>query len=96
MTFLDSHLVQVDAGAVTRACRTSSNAICCVVEGEGETHIGNKRISWRQRDIFTLPQGNWIVHKTAATTARLFIVSDRDLMARLGLLTDEYEDQRSQ
>ena len=96
MTFLDSHLVQVDAGAVTRACRTSSNAICCVVEGEGETHVGNKRISWRQRDIFTLPQGNWIVHKTAATTARLFVVSDRDLMARLGLLTDEYEDQRSQ
>jgi gentisate 1,2-dioxygenase len=43
-----------------------------------------------------LPQGNWIVHKTAATTARLFVVSDRDLMARLGLLTDEYEDQRSQ
>ena len=63
MTFLDSHLVQVDAGVVTRAWRTSSNAICCVVEGEGETRVGNKSISWRQRDIFTLPQGNWIVHK---------------------------------
>jgi hypothetical protein len=28
-----------------------------------------------------------------AFKARLFVVSDRDLVARLGLLTDEYEDQ---
>jgi gentisate 1,2-dioxygenase len=52
------------------------------VEGEGETHIGNKRISWRQRDIFTLPQGNWIVHNSGYYSSA-FRCLDRDLMAGL-------------
>ena len=45
---------------------------------------------WKKRDIFTLPQGNRIVHKGIGGTARLFQVSDRDLYARLGLLKEEY------
>ena len=57
------------AGTATHAWRTSSNAICCVVEGEGETRVGNDRISWRQRDIFTLPQGNWISHSNDQDSA---------------------------
>jgi gentisate 1,2-dioxygenase len=90
MAFVDSHLVQLDPNSVTKPFRTSSNAICCVVEGDGETQVGDKRIAWRERDIFTLPQGNWIQHSNSAKTSRLFLVSDRDLMARLGLLNDEY------
>jgi gentisate 1,2-dioxygenase len=89
MTFVDSHLVQIDPTTATSASRSSS-AICCVVEGTGETRVGNETIVWRKKDIFTLPQGNWIKHRTGAGTARLFVVSDRDLMARLGLLNDEY------
>lgn len=91
MSFLDSHLIQVDPDTVTRASRSSSNAICCVVEGAGETRVGNATIAWREKDIFTLPQGNWITHRTGSATARLFVVSDRDLMAKLGLLNDEYD-----
>jgi gentisate 1,2-dioxygenase len=90
MAFVDSHLVQIDPNTATRAMRSSSNAICCVVEGAGETRVGDKTIAWRERDIFTLPQNNWVSHKGGAGTARLFVVSDRDLMARLGLLNDEF------
>jgi gentisate 1,2-dioxygenase len=90
MSFLDSHLVQLDPQTTSRPFRTSSNAICCAVEGSGETRVGDETIAWHERDIFTLPQGNWIEHKNGAKTSRLFIASDRDLMARLGLLHEEY------
>jgi len=96
MAFIDSHLVQIDALTNTRRVRSASNAICCVVEGAGETQVGDKTIYWRERDIFTLPQGNWVAHKAGSKTARLFVVSDRDLMMRLGLLNDEYEDGRTE
>src|SRR6478752_715630 len=80
------------AAAVAAALpfRTTANSVCCVVEGSGESQIGNETIRWRKRDIFTLPQGNRIVHQAAGGTARLFQVSDRDMYARLGLLKEEY------
>jgi gentisate 1,2-dioxygenase len=40
--------------------------------------------------IFTLPQGNWITHRSTNGKARLFIYSDREVFARLGLLKEEY------
>jgi len=60
------------------------------VEGSGESQVGNDTIHWKKRDIFTLPQGNRIVHRSNGGTARLFQVSDRDIYARLGLLKEEY------
>ena len=90
MALIDCFLVELDAGQTTIPFRTNANAVCCVVEGSGESQIGNDTIHWRKRDIFTLPHGNRIVHKAAAGTARLFVVSDRDIYARLGLLKEEY------
>ena len=69
---------------------TTANSVCCVVEGFGESQVGDDTIRWNKRDIFTLPQGNRIVHKSRGGTARLFQVSDRDMYARLGLLKEEY------
>ena len=91
MSIIDSQLVQLDPRASTRRCRTSSSAVACVVEGSGESRIGEQMISWRPQDIFTLPQGAWISH-SSHETARLFIASDRDLIAHLGLLKKEYAD----
>jgi len=90
MALIDCFLVELDAGQTTIPFRTNANAVCCVVEGSGESQVGNDTIHWRRRDIFTLPHGNRIVHKAAAGTARLFVVSDRDIYARLGLLKEEY------
>jgi gentisate 1,2-dioxygenase len=90
MALMDCFLVQLDPGATTLPFRTTANSVCCVVEGSGESQIGNETIRWRKRDIFTLPQGNRIVHQAAGGTARLFQVSDRDMYARLGLLKEEY------
>jgi gentisate 1,2-dioxygenase len=90
MAMMDCYLVQLDPGAVTLPFRTTANSVCCVVEGAGESQVGSETIQWNKRDIFTLPQGNRIVHNGSGGTARLFQVSDRDLYARLGLLREEY------
>ena len=90
MALIDCFLVQLDPGATTLPFRTSASSVCCVVEGAGESQIGNETITWKKRDIFTLPHGNRIVHRSIGGTARLFQVSDRDIYARLGLLKEEY------
>jgi gentisate 1,2-dioxygenase len=90
MALIDSFLVQLDPGVTTLPFRTNANSVCCVVEGEGESQVGDDTIRWRKHDIFTLPQRNRIVHRSSGRTARLFQVSDRDIYARLGLLKEEY------
>src|SRR5262249_17909797 len=86
MELMDCFLVQLDPGTTTLPFRTTASSVCCVVEGSGESEVGNATIRWKARDIFTLPHGNRIVHASAGSTARLFQVSDPDVYARLGLL----------
>ena len=76
-----------DAG-VTRL--GNDNWIMAYVHLAHDCQVGNQTIRWKKRDIFTLPQGNRIVHQSIGGTARLFQVSDRDIYARLGLLREEY------
>jgi gentisate 1,2-dioxygenase len=90
MALIDCFLVQLDPGTSTLPFRTNANSVCCVVEGTGESDVGGHTVRWGKRDIFTLPQGNRIVHRSLGGTARLFQVSDRDIYARLGLLKEEY------
>ena len=88
MAIVDSHLAEIDGATVP--FRTNANAVVSVVEGEGETQVGGDTVKWRAKDIFTLPQGNWIVHRNIGKPARLFTVSDRDALARLAVLKEEY------
>jgi gentisate 1,2-dioxygenase len=89
MTLMDHQLVQLDPGATTVLFRSSANAICAVAEGSGETRAGDETFCWGPKDVFTLPQGNWITHRSDGI-ARLFMYSDREVFARLGLLKEEY------
>ncbi len=88
MTLVDSCLVQVDRGAQTRPTRANANAIYLVVEGEGATTIGGTEHGWGPRDIFIVPQGNAVRHRSDTAHARLFRVTDREVYARLGLLEE--------
>ncbi len=94
MSLLDCYLVQIDAGAETVRFRTTSNAVCCVVEGNGVSRVGDEAIAWSPKDIFSLPHGNWITHRSEHGHARLFVVTDRDVLRRLDLLKDEYGNQK--
>ena len=90
MSLLDCWLIEIAAGAETVGFRTSANAVCAVMQGSGDSEIGKGGFGWGRRDVFSLPHGNWIKHRAGAQGARLFIVSDREVLRRLDLLTEEY------
>lgn len=95
MALLDTSMVQIDAGRETLPTRSNANVVCCVVEGQGETRVGGQTIRWSPRDIFTLPQNQWASHRSLDRAARLFMVSDRDVLRRLGLLSEETQGSRA-
>jgi gentisate 1,2-dioxygenase len=92
LPLMDCHLVQLDESRATVPMRTGCTAICAVLEGSGETRVGDQLLSWGRKDIFILPPGHWISHRGRGGSARLFVLSDRELFARLGLLREEYRD----
>ncbi|MDF2119115.1 cupin domain-containing protein [Roseiarcaceae bacterium H3SJ34-1] len=70
---------------------TNCHTVCCVLEGSGTTSIGDTTVTWRERDIFTIPPGNAVKHDSQ--DGILFTVSDRDLLSRLGLLKEGSSEQ---
>lgn len=90
MPLLDCSALSLDGAASTRPFRSSASAVCCVVEGHGSSEIGDKTISWSPKDVFTLPGGAWSSHKAIGGKASLFIVSNREVYGRLGLLREEW------
>jgi gentisate 1,2-dioxygenase len=89
MSLMDCYLISLAAKTETRAYRTSSNSACLVVEGEGTSTIDDKTVSWEKYDLFTLPAWQWVTHKAGTSGARLFQVTDREILRRLELLRDE-------
>ena len=92
MTLTDCFILALARNCETTPCRTTSDAICVVAEGEGTSRVGEHEIAWQRNDIFTLPGWNWISHTAASQDAKLFMVTDRDAMERLGMLRDETRD----
>jgi gentisate 1,2-dioxygenase len=89
MPTIDCYAVEIGADAPTQARRTTHNAIAIVVEGEGESQVGSQLIRWKQNDIFTIPHWNWVSHRAARGGARLFMMTDREVLHRLGYLVEE-------
>jgi gentisate 1,2-dioxygenase len=92
MSLIDCFLMKLTKGANTRPVRTNSHAVFVVAEGSGRSTIGDKTIDWERNDVFTMPHNQWTSHTATSKDAVLFAMTDRDLMARLGLLTDELQD----
>ena len=96
MSLLDCYMTRLNAGATTIPYRTTSNAVCAVVEGTGTSHVGNETFAWGAKDIFSMPHGNWISHRCDGATATLFVVTDREVLRRLDLLREEYGNASAQ
>lgn len=93
ITILDSHLVQIDAECRTVPALTTCNTLCTIVEGHGETRIGDTTVNWGPKDVFTVPQNNWVSHRAVGAPARIFTVSDREVFKRLGLLRETFGEE---
>jgi len=87
MPTLDLYLKQLDQR--TRPMRTTWNAVCLVVSGDGRSTIGEQRFEWSKHDVFTIPHWTWAAHEPRGANATLFIVTDRAIYENLGLLREE-------
>lgn len=75
----------------TRRARSTATAIAVVIEGAGETRIGDRRFQWRRHDVFTLPRWQWVEHSAREAPATLFIMSDRQFLAGIDQLREQHE-----
>ena len=92
MSTLDCYLMAPLTGAATRPYQSTANTVCCVVGGSGHSVIGGKRIDWKAHDIFTVPQNLWASHYTDDPDTSIFMVTDREVYRKLGLLQEHYQD----
>lgn len=93
MPTIDCYALRLDEGVRTTPARTTATAMAVVIEGEGESRIGNHTFKWRKNDVFTLPRWQWIEHaSTGSAPATLFLMTDRELTKRIGHLREEKQD----
>jgi gentisate 1,2-dioxygenase len=59
-----------------------------VVEGAGESMIGERTFRWKKRDHFVVPSWTRVVHK-AKSDAVLFSFSDRPVQEKLDLWRED-------
>ncbi len=85
---LDCYLMALEKLQPTFPRRTTSSAICVVADGEGTSTVGDITFQWKRNDVFTLPHWQWATHE-ASSSARLFLMSDRELVAGVGYLREE-------
>jgi gentisate 1,2-dioxygenase len=75
-------------GFVTASYRSTAGTVFAVVEGEGETVVGETRLKWGPRDTFVVP--GWRSHQHRADAeAVLFSFSDRAAQERLDIFREE-------
>jgi gentisate 1,2-dioxygenase len=85
---LDAGVTEIAKGAKSRPFRASMSQLCVVIEGSGSSRVGDAKIEWSARDIFTMPEWSWIEH-VAAERARLLVINDRNFREFLGLYREE-------
>ena len=76
-------------GDAARATRCTASAVYHVIEGRGETRIGDTRLAWEQGDTFAAPPWQWIEHRATGAPAALFSFNDEPVMKALGLWQEE-------
>jgi gentisate 1,2-dioxygenase len=88
MPTIAAFLQYLPAGFRGEAYRSTDATIYSVVEGRGETRIGDQTFAWTPRDIFVVPSWAPVSH-TASENAVLFSFSDRAAQKALGLWREE-------
>jgi gentisate 1,2-dioxygenase len=91
MPTMDCYLLHLDKSKETRPRRSTSSSVCVVAEGEGHSIVGDRKISWKKNDVFTVPHWRWASHVAASASACIFQMTDRELYARLDLLREEQQ-----
>src|SRR5215831_19189802 len=75
-------------GFASAPYRSTDGTVFSVVEGEGESRIGEKTFCWKKRDHFVVPSWATVVHQ-ARSEVVLFSFSDRPVQERLDLWRED-------
>lgn len=75
-------------GFATAPYRATDGTVFSVVEGEGESRIGEEVFRWRRRDHFVVPSWAAVTHR-AESDAVLFSFSDRPVQEALDLWRED-------
>lgn len=82
------HMERLEPAANTTPLRTTANREFCVVDGAGETIVGDQTFSWAKGDVVAVPAWTFASHR-AEGGATLFEMSDEPLMRYCGYLRRE-------
>ena len=88
MPTIGAYLQLLPAGFATAPYRATDGTVFAVVEGEGETTVGETVFRWKPRDIFVVPAWHRVTHRVASESV-LFSFSDRPVQEVLGLWREE-------
>lgn len=84
-------LQRVESGMDLDRHRHNSMEFYFVMEGEGETTVGDETIDWSRHDSFVVPRGYWHRHD-ASDDATLFVTSDQPIFEAFHLHREEGDD----
>ena len=74
----------------TRAERRTPSAVYHVIEGQGESRIGEATLAWEPGDVFVAPPWHWVEHRNVGgEPACLFQFNDEPAVRALGLWQEE-------
>jgi len=89
MPTIGAFMQLLPAGFTGQASRQTDGAIYCVVEGRGQSRIGETVFEWGPRDIFVVPSWTAASHQAASGDAVLFSLSDRPIQQAMGLWREQ-------
>jgi len=75
----------------TSAERRTSSGVFHVIEGRGESRIGDETFAWEPGDCVVSPPWHWVQHRNLSTSAPacLFQFDDEPALRALGLFLEE-------
>jgi len=86
---MSAFLSHLPKGFVGQPYRSSDSAVFVAARGAGRTEIGDRTITWKENDIFTVPTWVTFRHIVEADDAILFSFSDRNAQERLECWREE-------
>jgi gentisate 1,2-dioxygenase len=90
MTTISCHMQLLRPGEKTKAWRGVCRTNYHLVEGAGYSIVGDQRLDWEDKDVFTVPTWTFCEHvNTSDRLAFLFSFSDAPVMKALGLYRHE-------
>jgi gentisate 1,2-dioxygenase len=88
MPTMGAFLQFMPKGFAGRPSRATDATIYHVIEGRGQSRIGDATIDWQARDIFVVPSWATLTHR-AGDDVVLFSFSDRPVQKALGIWRQE-------